>query len=66
MILVHYDKDDKPYTKLTPQAVDKILSGKARIEWLLEQQIIEYVSVEEAHNCLFAESPAAFLRQLDP
>jgi DNA-directed RNA polymerase beta subunit len=66
LILVHYDENDVPYTKLTPENVEHILSGKSRIEWLLEQQIIEYISVEEAHNCLIAENPATFLRQLDP
>jgi len=38
------------------------MSGRARKEWLLEQQIIEYVSVEEAHNCLFAETPQVFMQ----
>ena len=29
---------------------------------MLEEQIVEYISVEEAHNCLIAENPDAFVR----
>ena len=48
MIIVHYtreivkDSDGRdiekltPYTNLTPENIDKILAGKANIEWLLE------------------------------
>lgn len=66
MILVHYDEEGVPFTMLTPENTEYILSGKCNIEWLLEKQIIEYVSVEEAHNCLFAENAAVFLEQLKP
>ena len=66
LIIVHYDKNGNPYTNLTKEAIERILSGKSTIDWLLESQIIEYVSVEEAHNCLVADSFTSFLRKLDP
>jgi hypothetical protein len=39
--------------------------GTATIDWLLEQQIIEYISIEEAHNCLVAESLDHFVEKLE-
>ena len=66
MIIVFYDSKGEPYTKLTPQNVEYILAGKARIDWLLEEQIIEYVSVEESHNCLVAEDFAQYTRYKQP
>ena len=62
MIIVFHGKDGKPYTNLTPANIEYILAGKSRIDWLLEEQIVEYISVEEAHNCLVAEDFAQFAR----
>jgi hypothetical protein len=37
LILVHYDSNGQPYTKLTSDNIESILTGKARIDWLLEE-----------------------------
>ncbi len=66
LIIVHYDKSGKPYHKLNPDNLKHLMSGKGTIDWYLEQQIFEYVSVEEAHNCLVAESPGDYLMKSDP
>lgn len=36
MIIVHYKEDGEPYLNLNPKNVEYILSGKATIEWYLE------------------------------
>lgn len=41
----------------------RIMSGKGTIDWYLENQIIEYISVEEAHNYLVAESAYDYLNR---
>lgn len=66
MIIVHYDENGYPYTKFNEETRDYILSGQGSIDWYLEQQILEYVSVEESHNCLVADSPESFLRNTQP
>ena len=66
MIIVHYDKNGNPYTNLTKANCEHILQGKATIDWYLEEQIFEYISVEESHNCLVAETPEVFIRKNDP
>lgn len=58
MIIVHYKENGDPYVKLDEESINYILSGKATIDWYLENQILEYISVEESHNCLVAESPS--------
>ncbi len=47
---------------LNRQNCDFIMSGQGSIDWYLEQQIFEYISVEESHNCLVADSPDSFLK----
>lgn len=66
MIIVHYDKNGNPYTHLTAEHREFIMSGKATIDWYLEKQIFEYISVEESHNCLVAETPEVFFQRSDP
>jgi len=35
-LIVHYDKQGKPYTNLNPDNIKYIMNGKATIEWYLE------------------------------
>jgi len=66
LIIVHYDEDGNPYHKLDPENVKRIMSGKGTIDWYLENQILEYISVEEAHNYLVAESAYDYLNRSNP
>ena len=66
MIIVHYDKNGEPYTNINEKNAEFILSGEASIDWYLENQIFEYISVEESHNCLVAESPEVFIQKNRP
>lgn len=63
LIIVHYNEKGYPYTNLNTERIEYIMSGKADIEWYLENQIFEYISIEESHNCLVAESPESFLKK---
>ena len=36
MIIVHYRDDGEPYLNFTAKNIEYILSGKATIEWYLE------------------------------
>jgi hypothetical protein len=51
---------------MNPDNLKYIMNGKGTIDWYLEQQIFEYVSVEEAHNCLVAESAGDYLTRSNP
>ncbi len=56
MMIVSYTPDGLPTLNLTETNRKLIMNGDpiVTINWLLENQIIEYLSIEEAHNCLAA------------
>jgi len=67
LLLVHYDAKGYPYLKLQDNKIyEHIMSGQGNIDWYLENQVLEYVSVEESHNCLVAESVEAFIDNTKP
>jgi hypothetical protein len=63
LVIIHYDKEGNPYHKLTPDNMKTIMEGKCTIDWYLENQILEYISVEESHNYLVAESAYDYLNR---
>jgi hypothetical protein len=54
MIIVHKDENGNPYINITEDDLKHIIQGHATVDWLLKRQIIEYISIEESHNCLVA------------
>ena len=57
LIIVHTEPNsDKKYIKLTPEIVKKFANKEINIDYLIKENIIEYIYSGEQQNCYIAEN----------
>jgi len=47
LIIVYYDSNGDPFIKIKDDNIDDILNNKYDMNWFLQNEIIEYISIEE-------------------